>query len=140
MPIILEHTSSPNEQDWQDLERIFQSVPEYADLSREQLEHQLNDDCWIITGRFNDRVVGSILAKTQPNKSLGLSIACVLAMTQQRGVMHQMMALLLKWADNQKLALSCERVPVHLCQTLITRGFEQQADGSWLRENKPDGN
>lgn len=135
MPIILEHLTSPTQEDWQDLEKIFQGIPSQPALLQAEFEDKLNQEFWIAAGRFNDRLVGFILAQRKENQIL-LSQASVLKISQGRGVMHQLIALLMQWADEQMLELSIKDVPEGLQKSLEIRGFKQQENQSWVRLNQ----
>lgn len=136
MPIILEHQHCPNAQDWQDLEVIFNENQTLFTTSCQQLKAQLNQTFWLITGRFNQRIVGCVLAQKMPNQQILLSQAGVRQSTQGRGVMHQMIELLSQWADTQQLELKLADVPKHLQQALIKRHFVMSKD-TWLRPINP---
>lgn len=135
MPIILEHLTSPTHKDWQDLEKISQGIPSQPALLQAEFEDKLNQDFWIAAGRFNDRLVGFILAQRIDNQIL-LSQASVLKISQGRGVMHQLIALLMQWADEQMLELIIKDVPNDLQKSLEKRGFKQQENQSWVRLNQ----
>lgn len=135
MPIILEHLTSPTQEDWQDLEKISQGIPSQPALLQAEFENKLNQNFWIAAGRFNDRLVGFILAQKIDNQIL-LSQASVLKISQGRGVMHQLIALLMQWADEQMLELSIKDVPDDLQKSLEARGFKQQENQSWVRLNQ----
>lgn len=135
MPIILEHLTSPTQEDWQDLEKISQGIPSQPALLQAEFENKLNQNFWIAAGRFNDRLVGFILAQKIDNQIL-LSQASVLKISQGRGVMHQLIALLMQWADKQMLELSIKDVPDDLQKSLEARGFKQQENQSWVRLNQ----
>lgn len=132
MPIILEHLTSPTQEDWQDLEKISQGIPSQPKLLQAEFEDKLNQNFWIAAGRFNDRLVGFVLAQKVDNQIL-LSQASVLKISQGRGVMHQLMALLMQWAEEQTLELSIKDVPADLQKSLENRGFKQQENQSWVR-------
>lgn len=137
VPIILEHLQTPSEEDWQDLEQIFASVEPSIHLSRKDIEPQLSQSFWIIAGRFNDRLAGCLLAQKSHSNQVNLSQACVRKLTQGRGVMHQMLALMVTWADSQSLELIFNNVPEHLQKALVNRGFESSKDKTWIRK-KPN--
>lgn len=140
MPIILEHLQTPSEEDWQDLEQILASTQPEDSISREEIEHKLNQTFWIVAGRFNDRLAGCLLAqKSHPNQ-VELSQACVRKITQGRGVMHQMLALLVKWADAQSLDLIFKDVPEHLQEVLASRDFQCIKGESWIKQAKNNTN
>lgn len=136
MPIILEHLISPTQQDWQDLEKISQDIPSQPPLLQAEFEDKLNQNYWIVTGRFNDRLVGFILAQKKDNRVF-LSQAGVLKISQGRGVMHQIMALLIHWADAKRLELIIKDAPEQLQKSLKKRNFKQQKNHVWVRFNQP---
>src|SRR5690554_7001755 len=64
MPVLLEHIEEPSTTDWQDLEKIHLDTPiDGFLLNTDQLQEWLKNGGWVMAGRFNDRIVGALLAK-----------------------------------------------------------------------------
>ncbi len=135
MPIILEHQQNPTSQDWQDLEVIIKENQETFTEHKKTLQAKLKQTSWLVTGRFNQRIVGYLLAQQISDKRIELSQAYVRKSTQRRGVMHQMIELLSQWADTQQQELSFKQVPKNLQSALSKRQFTATSD-CWLRTNK----
>lgn len=124
MPVRLEHITQPTEQDWIDLGKIHQDTqPQGLKLSAEELQQWLQQPHqWLIAGRFNDRIVGCLLAQ-QSEGQVTLSQAAVRTVTQRRGVMHQLLHHVVKWADEEQLSLLFTEVPAELSEPLKRRGI-----------------
>lgn len=130
MPIKLEQIQSPNEADWNDLNKIHQETPNNGLVyDQAQLEQWLASGGWLIAGRFNDRIIGVILAKRQDN-IVELSQAAVRQITQRRGVMHQMLHFIQRWADENAIQLAISDCPDFLADALSHRHFKQN-EGTW---------
>lgn len=132
MPIRLEQIRQPTAEDWADLEKIHKDTQsEGLTLSQESIQSWLNAGGLILGGRFNDRLVGMALAKDQQEESvLLLTQAAVRAVTQRRGVMHQLIELTKSWAKENKRSVIIPQVPEHLCPALEKRSFKA-TDGVW---------
>lgn len=130
MPVKLEHIHQPSEADWADLNKIQQeTTPLGLSQDREQLAPWLDDTHWIIAGRFNDRLIGAVLAQKNPDGSVELTAAGVRTVTQRRGVMHQMMHFIQRWADQENLQLCLTNdCPQAIQDALVRRQFERFAD------------
>ena len=128
MPVKLEHLHTPTTVDWQDLEKIHQDTASNGfRLTQEQLHSWLEDGGWIIAGRFNDRLIGALLARETP-AGVELSQAGVRSVTQRRGVMHQMLHFIQRWAQEEGKRLLVRDCPENLRPALQHRGF-MAADG-----------
>ncbi len=131
MPVLLEHIHEPTPADWVDLEKIHLDTAENGfNLSKDQLKQWLNEGGWVMAGRFNDRIVGALLAK-KVNGEIQLSQAGVRTITQRRGVMHQLFHFICVWATEEKQCLRIDQCPLSLQPALIKRGFIQKHD-YWL--------
>ncbi|MCY0967341.1 acetyl-CoA sensor PanZ family protein [Parathalassolituus penaei] len=132
MPVKLEHIRTPNDADWIDIEKIHKDTASQQGLTSTPMEvsSRLAAGDWIVAARFNDRVIGLILAHQQDNQ-VWIDQAAVRTITQRRGVMHQTLFLLMKWAREQSLTLICQNVPVQLQTALSRRGFQQQGE-QWI--------
>ena len=125
MPVILEQIHTPTNADWNDLSKIHQDTATTGlTLNRTELEQFLHSGGWILAGRFNDRIVGTILAQQQ-SKRIMLSQAAVRTITQRRGVMHQLMQAIQRWADQEGLTLVIHNEDAELATALQHRGFQQ---------------
>lgn len=131
MPVKLEHIQSPADADWNDLEKIHQETATNGLLSdRTALEQHLQSGGWIMAGRFNDRIIGVILAN-ESNEGVILQQAAVRTITQRRGVMHQMLHFIQGWAASEGKKLCIKDCPDELAAALLKRGFSQK-DQLWL--------
>ncbi len=128
MPVLLEQIHKPNEADWIDLEKIHNdTAPDGLKFNPQQLRHFLDQDGWVLAGRFNDRIIGVILAQ-KTAQGIKLSQAGVRTITQRRGVMHQLLHFIRQWAKENQLALIIDHCPAHLQNALLKRGFHQQGE------------
>ncbi|MFY9180141.1 MAG: acetyl-CoA sensor PanZ family protein [Venatoribacter sp.] len=124
MPVLLEQINKPAEADWIDLEKIHQDTASNGFLlNRQQLQTWFDQGGWVMAGRFNDRLIGALLAK-QTEQGIELSQAGVRTITQRRGVMHQLMHFITHWAKENQKTLYIAECPKHLEAALLKRGFE----------------
>lgn len=131
MPVLLEHIEEPSTTDWQDLEKIHLDTPTDGFLlNTDQLQEWLKNGGWVMAGRFNDRIVGALLAKEVDGQVL-LAHAGVRTITQRRGVMHQLAHFICRWAQQEKKTLRVNNCPTSLQPALKNRGFIQK-DDHWL--------
>lgn len=135
MPVYLEHISQPSEQDWIDLEKIYADAPQEwlsnADDIKASLQPLIDQQTWIIGGRFNSRLLGAMQASKEEN-SVTLQHLSVRNVTKNRGVAHQLMHHVNSWADENSYTLIAKGVPAALANSLIKRGFSEQ-DGHFIR-------
>ncbi|WP_186436026.1 acetyl-CoA sensor PanZ family protein [Thalassolituus sp. C2-1] len=130
MPVKLEHIQSPADADWNDLDKIHQETTTNGLLSdRTALEQHLQSGGWIMAGRFNDRIIGVILAN-ESNEGVLLQQAAVRTITQRRGVMHQLLHFIQQWATGEGKTLRIEACPDDLTAALQHRGFTLK-DNLW---------
>lgn len=130
MPVRLEHIHQPTDADWQDIGKIHQeTVGSGLTDNIETLTERLNNGSWILAGRFNDRIVGLIIA-TETEQSVQLEQAAVRQITQRRGVMHQLLHHTLKWADEYEKTLIIQSIPTELQTPVERRGFTPK-DNIW---------
>ncbi|WP_320821448.1 acetyl-CoA sensor PanZ family protein [Thalassolituus sp.] len=132
MPVKLEHLTTPTDADWNDLSKIHQDTAVSGlTLSEIDMKDWLTVDRWIVAGRFNDRVVGAFLVERNQNE-VRLSQAGVRSITQRRGVMHQMIHFIQRWADQNTLTLIIGLADTNmndaLKEALIKRGFASKDD------------
>ncbi len=131
MPVKLEHIQSPADADWNDLDKIHQETSTDGLMSdRAALEQHLRSGGWIMAGRFNDRIIGMILA-SESNEGILLQQAAVRTITQRRGVMHQLLHFIQQWAASEGKKLCIEVCPDDLAVALQHRGFIQK-DHLWM--------
>lgn len=130
MPVVLEHITQPTEDDWDDLEKIRADTGSTPDAlgfrsTRQELEGTLNNDLWILAGRFNDRLVGAMLV-TRRDHELELSQAGVRTITQRKGVLHQLLFLLDRWAIEHNLSIfvQAQQTPEDLQKAMARRNVE----------------
>lgn len=138
MPVHLEHISQPTEQDWIDLEKIYTDAPQEwlsnsSDI-KSSLQALLDNDYWLIAGRFNSRLLGAMQA-TKDGSNITLSHFCVRNVTINRGVAHQMLHHISKWADENGYNLIAKDVPANLFKSLIKRNFIQK-ENDFIRNPK----
>lgn len=126
MPVHLEHISQPTEQDWIDLGKIYTDAPQdwLADASdiKASLQQLLDQDIWLIAGRFNARLLGAMQAEKDGDNII-LRHFCVRTITINRGVAHQMLHHMNAWADENGYTLIAKDLPEALANSLINRGF-----------------
>lgn len=135
MPVKLEHLTAPTAADWQDLDKIINETAPHGLVTSGQisLRDWINDDRWVIGARFNDRIIGALLAERTEPGTIVLSAPGVRAITQRRGVMHQLVHFLQRWAESESLTLSIDSQSCDLREPLCSRGFS--GDDSALRFN-----
>lgn len=135
MPVQLEHISQPTEQDWIDLGKIYADAPQewLSDTSdiKASLQPLLDQQTWLIAGRFNSRLLGAMQASKEDNNVI-LQHLCVRNITTNRGVAHQIMHHLNGWADENGYTLIAKDLPVELENSLKNRGFIEK-DGDFVR-------
>ncbi len=132
MPVKLEHLTTPADADWLDLEKIIaETAPTGlnpgAAAAGTDLRQWLSDDRWIMGARFNDRIIGAVLAERQ-GSVVTLSAAGVRKITQRRGVMHQLLHFIQRWAGEQNLTLQVNMNDCGLRAPLCSRGFSGDDD------------
>lgn len=128
MPVLLEQIHQPSEADWIDLEKIHNdTATDGLKLNPQQLQNFLDQDGWVLAGRFNDRIIGVCLAQ-KTAQGIELSQAGVRTITQRRGVMHQLLHFITQWAKENQLSLIIHHCPAHLQPALLKRGFRQQGE------------
>ena len=124
MPVYLECIQSPTDADWQDLQKIHEeTAADGLTKNMNELHNFLSRGGEILDGRFNDRIVGAILA-APCGSSLALSDAGVRRITQRRGVMHQLMQRIQRRAEELKQPLLIEKPPAEIQPALLKRGFQ----------------
>ena len=126
MPVKLEHLTQPADADWTDLEKIRSETSPLGLDAGMPLADWITPERWIIGGRFNDRIIGALLAERIGN-DVTLSHAGVRTITQRRGVLHQMIHFLQTWANDQNLTL---RTPAGstLDDALLKRSFQRNGE------------
>ncbi|MFC3680526.1 acetyl-CoA sensor PanZ family protein [Bacterioplanoides pacificum] len=133
MPVRLEHIQQPSDADWQDIGKIHQDTASSGLVSTpQQLAQRLTDGSWIIAGRFNDRIIGLLIA-TETEQGVQLEQAAVRTITQNRGVLHQLLHHLCEWAEKEGKTLIFQNVSDGFRQPLQNRGF--QCDDHHCRYN-----
>lgn len=131
MPVKLEHLTNPTAADWQDLDKIVNETAPHGLVIPDQssLRDWIHKDRWVIGARFNDRIIGALLAERTAPGIVLLSAPGVRAITQRRGVMHQLIHFLQRWADSESLTLRVDTQGCDLREPLCRRGFSGD-DGS----------
>ena len=138
MPVHLEHITQPTQQDWIDLGKIYTDAPQEwltdANDIQASLQELLDQGEWLIAGRFNARLLGALKAKKDGN-TIHLRHLCVRNITIKRGVAHQMLHHISKWADENGYILIAQSVPDSLTAPLTTRGFTHN-NANFIRNPK----
>ena len=140
MPVHLEHISQPTPQDWIDLGKIYSDAPQEwltdANNIQGSLQELLDQGSWswLIAGRFNARLLGAMKA-VKDGDTVTLRHFCVRKVTINRGVAHQMLHHMSRWADDNRYTLLAKNVPSELASALINRGFIEK-DGDFMRNPK----
>lgn len=131
MPVKLEVITAPTDADWQDLEKIHQDTASHGlTMPCSELQPWLTSQHWVFAGRFNDRIIGVMLAE-QRQQMVYLSNAAVRSITQRRGVMHQMLHFMQRWAQEQHVDLVIADCPEALTPALAARNF-QHISNQWV--------
>ena len=131
MPVRLEHIHQPTDADWQDISKIHQETAANGLCdSPEQLKQKLQQGSWVIGGRFNDRIIGLMVA-TETEQGVQLEQAAVRAITQRRGVIHQLLHHLQKWAQEEGKVLYFQNVSSEYQAPLSSRDFVNK-DDIWI--------
>lgn len=133
MPVKLEHLTQLSDADWVDLEKIQTETAPYGLATAADLKNWSDDTHWFIAGRFNDRIIGALLAE-KSGDVITLRDAGVRQITQRRGVMHQMVHFMQKWAEESSFSLEVKVSDDSLRTALLKRGFV--VDGELLRYKK----
>ena len=137
MPIILESIQQADQQDRQDLIKIYQDYPfPLADKLDDWLDQQLNSEQQLWAGRFNDRLlVAACISKSHNNWQL--EQLCVRKLTRRRSTASQFLTLLARQAhsDNCSLSVNTALAPNAMEPLLEQLGFKQEADFLW-RSNR----
>lgn len=128
MPVKLEILTAPTAADWLDLEKIHQETFNGGlTYSPTDLNGWLSADHWIFAGRFNDRIIGVVLAEKSGHQ-VHLRDAAVRTITQRRGVMHQMLHFMQRWATEMQSDLVITNCPSALIPSLSKRHFQTLTD------------
>lgn len=123
MPVRLEHIRQPNDADWLDISKIHQETSDTGLTDNpEQLQQKLEKGSWILAGRFNDRIIGLMIA-TETEQGVQLEQAAVRQITQRRGVLHQLLHHTQSWASKEGKTLIIQTLPDHLQASVANRGF-----------------
>ena len=131
MPVHLEHIDQPSEQDWIDLGKIYADAPQQwltnSQDIKASLQALLDQKIWFIAGRFNSRLLGAMQA-SKDGDTVTLQHFCVRNITINRGVAHQMMHHLNRWADENGYTLVAKNLPQSLANSIKSRGFIEQTN------------
>jgi len=134
MPVRLEHIHQPSDADWQDIEKIHQETSENGLTdNQEQLQQKLANGSWVLAGRFNDRIIGLMIA-TETEQGVQLEQAAVRKITQRRGVIHQLLHHTQKWASEENKTLIIQSLPDDLQGPAERRGFTKKSN-NWVTIN-----
>jgi RimJ/RimL family protein N-acetyltransferase len=117
MPVLLQKISDPSDQDWVYLSNIAMAV--FPSLHSEKIaelkewSNRANDEgeYFFTIGRFNDRIV-CVIKSHQLNQKVYFTDWWVHEKTQRRGVSHQMIQLLKKWANENDYEIHIKDVPI----------------------------
>ena len=122
MPVRLEHLTEPTDADYTDLEKIRTETAPAGLATDGSLADWFDENHWIIGGRFNDRIIGALLAERNGDQ-VRLSAAGVRSITQRRGVMHQLLHFICRWAEESSVNLEFEDSEDSLSEALQRRNF-----------------
>ena len=139
MPVHIEWIESPSEQDWLDLEKLYNDAPNqwFEGLSDHTalayIAAKKQQDYKVVAGRFNDRlIVAATLKAQQGQSSYLLEELCVRSATRKRGVARQMLVRLCQWSSEQKCTLLVTDESAEF-KTLLEYGFVH-SQGIWKRQ------
>ena len=136
MPVRLEIIHALNDADKQDIVKLCNDITKthHDLLDYATIEKRLNEGDWLFAGRFNDRLIGALIAHPVDD-IVELDNAGVRTITQNRGVMHQMIHFIQRWADDEQKSLVVRNAPEYLKEPLINRGFEVVNDDLFFNNN-----
>jgi GNAT superfamily N-acetyltransferase len=143
MPIIVETISTPSDQDWLDLQKIYHDLPHQTELAadaealKQHIQTRLAQGDELFAARFNDRLLASCwLGARLEGQKYGelsprqISDFCVRKVTRRRGVGLQFMQTMINQQPDK--AITIYTAPSHDesgLHALLTRiGFEPLAD------------
>lgn len=127
MPLELLEITQPNEEQYEDLLKIYDGYTDTDPASiRQWLELQLNNGYFIFGGLFNGSLVASATANHQ-GEDIQIANFCVRAVTRRRGVARQMLMLFGRYAEanNKRMTISMSITPTVLHGLLEESGFKQ---------------
>ena len=131
MPVRLEHIHQPTDADWQDIGKIHQETADSGLTDNQaELQQKLENGSWLLAGRFNDRIIGLMIA-TETEQGVQLEQAAVRKITQRRGVIHQLLHHTQKWAQEQNKTLIIQTLPDHLQAAAEHREFANKSN-NWI--------
>ena len=135
MPVKLEILRQLNDDDRRDIGKILAETTQPSDpfSDLDQLQSSLSEQQWLFAGRFNDRIVGIIIASKSVATAAqtNLNFAGVRQLTQRRGVMHQLIIHVKRWADHEHQRLTIEHISPDFTLALIQRGFTKEKN-QWV--------
>lgn len=135
MPVKLEILRQLNDDDRRDIGKILAETTQPSDpfSDLDQLQSSLNEQQWLFAGRFNDRIVGIIIASRNATNAsqTNLEFAGVRQLTQRRGVIHQLLIHVERWANNEQQQLIIDQISSDFTLALIKRGFVNEGK-QWI--------
>lgn len=140
MPVKLEILTTLNDDDRRDIGKILSETCEsdaaFAELT--SIESLLSNNHWIFAGRFNDRIVGIVIATPSltTDAQTKLIFAGVRKLTQRRGVMHQLFVHIRRWADSEQQSLAITDSSHNFAPALNQRDFVNHEE-QWVYPAKP---
>lgn len=93
MPVVVQHLTQPSDQDHQDLLKIYADAPDWLLAPFTNAEDLVNQgllDGRLLTGRFNDRLLGAAWVE-RDDSFWCLSRLCVRKVTRGRGVARRLL-------------------------------------------------
>ncbi len=127
MPVIAEALQTPSEQEWLDLEKLYQDYPEPFRVEELRRLLSANPATRLFVARFNDRILGALtLATTGSNNTI--DHLCVRAVTRRRGVARDLLRQMLAAAEGSSFLLNSCREEATLEALLNPFGFVRQGN------------
>ena len=111
MPVTLEIITNPEQQDLDDLIKIYRDYPQApANDLGQWVGERLDQGHQCFAARFNGRLLGAVwAAPSSTSNSWQLEYLCVRTVTRRRGVASQLLTLLAQHAAIQALSLTIDQ-------------------------------
>ena len=127
MPVIAEALQTPNEQEWLDLEKLYQDYPEHFRVEELRQLLSANPATRLYVARFNDRILGALTLTVSGNNHT-LDHLCVRTVTRRRGVARDLLRQMLAAAEGSSFLLNSCREEATLEALLNPFGFVRQGN------------
>lgn len=136
MPVFLEIITRPEGQDQTDLLKVYQDSPKDwlgGNDVEGFIQAQLDSGKILLAGRFNDRLLGSMLCKQQ-NDGWHLSNLCVRKVTRQRSVGAQLLHRVCQIADQEAIDLHvAPQAGINLLANMLEKQGFSRTDQGYFR-------